>query len=331
MTDEANENQTAPELVPPTDASATLRSPGAMIRSARERARVSVEDLASQIKLSRQTLEALEHDDFNQLLEPVYVRGYYRKCAKVLAISEKDLIDAYHGRALPKQPTTPSKLRLASGTELGSGNRLPLPMAIIAAVIVFFICVFVWNMVKEAPKAPALIPVPATSAVTEPVPAQAQDGLTPQFDATAPVAPESTTSPTAPAGAVNLLLNPPASAPAPARAPSLVPAPVAAQPAAATSPAVSPAVTPTGESGVVALSFSNTSWVRVTDASGKILLNGLLNSGDKKTLKGQLPLSVFLGNAPAVAVEFAGKPVDISQRVAENLTARFSLPVSNNP
>jgi cytoskeleton protein RodZ len=62
------------------------KGPGRLVREARERARLSTEDLAAQIKLARNTLDAIERDDFAQLNEPVYVRGYYRKLSKVLPV-----------------------------------------------------------------------------------------------------------------------------------------------------------------------------------------------------------------------------------------------------
>ena len=94
-----------------------------MVRQAREKAMISLEDLAAQIKLSRPTLDAIERDDFAQLNEPVYVRGYYRKLAKVLPVDEADLLAAYARVAGHKEPPHPSKLILA-GEELSGGRRI---------------------------------------------------------------------------------------------------------------------------------------------------------------------------------------------------------------
>src|SRR3546814_19816877 len=96
---------------------------------ARQAQHLSVDDLAGQTKLARTTVEALERDDFGALLEPVYVRGYYRKCAKVLGVDEKALIEAYSSLAAPRVPQAPTKLRLASATAPGSSRRLPTAMA----------------------------------------------------------------------------------------------------------------------------------------------------------------------------------------------------------
>ena len=99
--------------------------PGRLIRQARESAKLSIEDLAAGIKLSRHTVDALERDDFATLKEPVYVRGYYRKLSKVLALSEAELIASYDAVALPKVTTAPSKLILAGNQDL-VGSASPL-------------------------------------------------------------------------------------------------------------------------------------------------------------------------------------------------------------
>src|SRR5689334_8328698 len=48
------------------------------------------------------------------------------------------------------------------------------------------------------------------------------------------------------------------------------------------------------------LSFSGTSWVEVSDAEGRRLLHGLIDSGSTRSLSGSAPLLVVLGNASAV-------------------------------
>lgn len=291
------------------------KSPGALVRQARERARMSLEELAAATKLARVQIEALEKDDFSALLEPVYVRGYYRKCAKILNIPDRELFDAYQDRVAPKRAEAPAKLRLAPGTDIGAGPRLPLPMAIAAAVVAVILCVFLWNIFR-APAAPAPIltqseplaePAPAPSALPETVPVEAP------VSETIPSTTEAAPAAVAPAE----------SAPAPDATPPPTSAP-AVLPNAAQSAAVP--VTPTAATGTLTLNIVITSWVRVDDAGGKTLINGLMRTGDLRTLSGVPPFAIFLGNGPGVRVELDGKPVDFSRFIAENLTARFKAP-----
>lgn len=288
--------------VPTPAASATpsVTSPGAMIREGRERMRLSLDDLAGVTKLSYNTLEALERDDFSAMLEPVYVRGYYRKCAKVLELSEKTLLQAYEARVVQKMPEPPAKLRLASGADLGSASRLPVALAISAAVIAVVVCAIVWvarNGTQAEPMAIAT-PSPVVSVANE-------------------AQPESPAE--APAGQQAPAPDAPGSEAAPAVAP--------AAETAATTPASPPPAVAGADSAV--LSFSSASWVRVDDANGRTLFNDMGQPGESRVFDGPLPLNVFLGNAPVVKVEFKGQPVDVQPFVRSNNTARFTLPLAN--
>jgi cytoskeleton protein RodZ len=291
------------------------------------------EELAAQTKLARGTLEALERDDFKVLVEPVYVRGYYRKCAKVLGISEKDLVDAYEAMVAPRAPEAPAKLRLASGSELGSGSRLPLALSIGAALVAVVVLSLIWIARGEVNHVPAL-PEAAKVEVVTPVENKTEVTAT---DPAAPVAvpsvtPEANATPAA-VPAVPSAVVAPAPAPAPAPTPVVpaaathanpavpaAPAPVAPRAAA---PSTAPSVASVGTASLT-LRFNITSWARVDDANGKTLVNGLVRAGEKQTLTAPAPFSVFLGNAPGVSVDINGKVIDLAKYTAQNNTARFT-------
>jgi cytoskeleton protein RodZ len=57
------------------------------------------------------------------------------------------------------------------------------------------------------------------------------------------------------------------------------------------------------------LSFSDRSWVEVSDADRRNLLHGLIERGSTRTVTGTAPLTVVLGNAPAVALRINGQPL----------------------
>jgi cytoskeleton protein RodZ len=134
---------------------------------------------------------------------------------------------------------------------------------------------------------------------------------------------------------------PPATTPTPtAVIASPTPEPVSAvgAAAAAEAPSVpSPSVTPAPaaeESGAevagegrISLRFTQTSWARINDATGKTLVNGLMDAGQQQVVRGALPLSVFLGNAPGVELRFNGEPVSLAPFTQGNNIARFNLPL----
>lgn len=286
---------------PDSNASPALPSPGTIIREARERVHYSIDDMVAHTKLSKATLQALERDDA-RALEPVYVRGYFRKCAKVLDIDEERLIAAYQARVAPKEPEAPAKLRLASGTELGSNSRLPMSIGLIFAVIAVVGCAFLWFARDQKVN----YPMPGTLAEAPVVIA------TP-----APTEDVSLEMPQAPADPSATAAGDPGTGVAPSSA---------ADPAAAADGAV-PAVA-TVAPGTLHLRYQKTSWVRINDATGATLINETRPEGNEDTINGQLPLNVFLGYAPGVEVEFEGQRIDIGAYARGNNTARFTLPVS---
>lgn len=314
-----NDVQTPAEVA----AAVAAASPGAMIRLGRERMHLSLDDLVGVTKLSYHTLEALEQDNYNALLEPVYVRGYYRKCAKVLDLSEKALLDAYQSRVAPKLLPPPAKLRLASGADLGSTSRLPVTLAIAAAVIAVLICAVVWiaRSGTQTPSPEQALPLPAVTPPEISFEAGAASAV-PTADLVAtPVTEVPAQTPTVAAAA-------PALPSVPTPEPATAAPTVAVTPAAAVPAAAAPAAA-TSAADAAVLSFSATSWVRVDDARGKTLFNGLAQPGESHVLNGALPLNVFLGNASAVKVEFAGRAVDTQTFQRDNKTARFTLPPRN--
>ena len=275
------------EAVPPADVTPVAvplpESPGQTLKRARERAGVTLEDLAAQIKLNKATLEALEADDFETLRESVYVRGYYRKVAKVLPVSDQVLIAAYDARVRPSAPPPPKRVPLAGGMGTTTTSRTGNPNGLYLAVGAgLFFGLVVWLGSGSEPAKPTSTVVSLTPADVEPAPAPVEPMTADPATNDAPA----TTAPVTGAVAV---------------------------------PATAPALTE------LVMSFSEASWVRVEDSRNKTLLIGLVRAGERKSLQGETPYTVFIGNAQKVKVEFGGLPFDFSRHM-QNDTARFTVP-----
>lgn len=67
------------------------------------------------------------------------------------------------------------------------------------------------------------------------------------------------------------------------------------------------------------------SWVEVYDAARTKLLHGLYKAGVVKTVKGQAPFQVFLGNAPGAKIKFNETDFDMTSYIRPTNTARFAL------
>jgi cytoskeleton protein RodZ len=272
-------------------------SPGTLLRLARERAGLGPEDLAGQLKLAKGTLEALERDDFAALSEPVYVRGYYRKIAKVLPVAEADLINAYNARIKPTAAAPPlRRLPLAGGVAAGTSRHSRGPGIGLVVVGIVVAGILIALMTREPPKR-----------------------LNDSRAAARPEAPASTPAPQTGAPAT-------ADAPAPATAPGTTATPPpATPPSATTASTTTPSVV--GVPNQLVLEFSEASFVRVEDNQGKTLRIGLVRGGERHALDGQPPYTVFLGNAQNVKVYFGGSAVDFSAHInRQNDTARFTVP-----
>lgn len=71
---------------------------GPEVAAARERLRLSVDDLAERTRIRPHVIEAMEVDDFSACGGDVYARGHLRTLARVLGIDAEPLVAAYDAR-----------------------------------------------------------------------------------------------------------------------------------------------------------------------------------------------------------------------------------------
>jgi cytoskeleton protein RodZ len=180
------------------------------VRQARERAGLAADELAGQIKLAKSTLDALERDDFAALSEPVYVRGYYRKIAKVLPVSESELLAAYNacaasgrGVAARARPAA-QRIPLAGGVDAGSTRR-PHGQGVGLAVAVVVVAGLLFLLADKNSSSRATRSTPsATAPASTSPPAADASGIQPESPLS--TAMPSATSEPAPAAEPNQLV-----------------------------------------------------------------------------------------------------------------------------
>ena len=271
-------------------------SAGAQLRAAREAAQLTVDDVAHQLKLARRQVLAIENDDIDALPGPTFIRGFIRNYARLLRIDAAPLLEASNLIA----PTTAPIQQLAPTMgelplETGSGlawTRWLIPSGLVL-VLIAGIAYYEFSGVstpgKKARKetAEAVVAPPATS---------------PE-----PVAQPASTSATDPS---------PSSEPAANTPPQAAPVPQAA-----TSEQNAAAAT-----GRLDFEFAGPSWVEVRDGRGEILLSRTLSAKGRQTLTGTLPLSLRIGNASVVRLQFDGSPVDLAPYTRLEI-ARLTLPL----
>lgn len=335
MAEEHTMEPTPPPAPPPPAAP----KPGTALREARESRGLSLDEMVVQTKLPRSTLEAIEADDFGVLSEPVYVRGYYRKYARVVGAPEDEIIagyEAHAGGALPK-PEIPVLLP----EEPIGGGRWKQVIAVIVLVAVVG-GVLAWLVTGDDDNG-------LVDDVGYSTPAESDDGQTPSRDSAdagvfQPAAPTSSTQGQDSAASDRDATDSSGEQATGAGSssgegdaadgePGVADSGTADAEASTTEPVADGTASGADDaSGTTAstaeglmLEFEAASWVRVEDASGRRVLNGLIQAGETRRLTDAAPYSVFLGYAPGVAVSYQGEAVDVSPYVRGNNTARFTV------
>ena len=309
----------------PTPAQTTA---GALLRQAREAARMQLPVMAATLKVPQRKLEALEADDYAAFPDHVFMRALAMGMCRTLHI-EVDPVLALLPRTEIKSlantgPGINEAVKVRSsfkvtGTSLDSGNSSSRKIAagvlilLAAAAAVYFVPFHQVIDDAETADVQAQMPAQAESGeaavmgapVTEPA-AQAEEAAQGGSVATAAASTEPATAAAA-AGVTGA-----AAGTAPAAAAQVV------------TPAAEAATPATGAGGLLVLKVNaGQSWVKVKDAAGKVVLEKTLSKDESATAEGQLPLSVIVGNAKGTQVTVRGEPFDISS--TRDNVARFEV------
>lgn len=296
----------------PGEGNVTGLSPGEQLRAARERAGWSAEQLAAELCLPLARLHALEQDEHDSFGGVVFVRGYLRRAALLLAIPPQELLAAFEARCNGAKPAD-----IQPGPVPGLPPRRglpgfigPLAIAVVAGIAV----ASTWWLMGPSPGG-------VTTAGTGAAPAPAM------LEFTAPAMPDEPVGGPLDAGPQPLELVPP-SAGDTVQEPATGPAP-GARVAETLHPAidvVAAAEPPSLPPGTVELrfEFSEDCWLEVTDAGDRQLAYRLQQAGDVIRLRGTAPVSVFLGNAEGVRLALDGESVPVRPARRDG-TARLTV------
>lgn len=308
----------------PTQGQATA---GVLLRQAREAARMQLPVMAATLKVPQHKLQALEADDYAAFPDHVFMRALAMGMCRTLHIDAESVLAklprteikslAKTGPGINETVKVRSSFKV-TGTPLDSGNSSSRKIAagvlilLAAAAAVYFVPF--QQMVDGADGAGA------------PAPAQAQSGQTaavaPAAEPLAQAEGSAQGSSATPAAPVSEPVSVAAASMPGDSAAASAPAPVAAAQTAA--PATEAATPAAGAGGLLVLKVNTgQSWVKVKDASGKVVLEKTLSKDESATAEGQLPLSVIVGNAKGTQVTVRGEPFDISS--TRDNVARFEV------
>ena len=298
---------------PTPEQQAARKQAGEMLRAAREAAGRSAGELATQLKVSGDKIEAVESGAWERLPDPAFARGLLRAAAKAVKADADAIL-----RMLAPSHAVPT-----TGSLAGEPVRRPKPVPgrsaahasrklwwwavlviVLAALGIFFL-----------PRADEMHRWLLAFHDSGQLATKSAGTAQPQVPVSAPHRSAVVTA--AATGAVPAAVGSAAAGAAPAAAPQA--------PASAASPAL-PAAAASGPS--LSLQATAESWVQVRSQQGKVLFAGIVpaNGAQVVTLSAQdVPVKLIVGNASHTQVMFNGQSVNLAPGTLGNV-ARLMVP-----
>lgn len=269
---------------------------GQYLREAREAAGLTVDQVATRLRMPVQVVRSLEQEDWQRLGAPVFVRGQLRSYARLLNVNLEPLLQ--QARLETIEP-----VKLVSHAHTPRGRRLMESFArrAVYVVITGVLVVPIWYAIRSVPGEGQ----GTHTASLDVVPGEATTGELADGQST-PSAAASNASPTS-AGSAGESAKP-ATPTAPYIA-SLTPMPRAAS-------------APSGAG--LSLHFTGESWIEILAPDGSVVDKGLVRAGEDRSYEPGRVGRVKLGNATAVEVQQAGAIVDVKPFQRANV-ARFAV------
>jgi cytoskeletal protein RodZ len=131
---------------------------GTRLRAARDRQRLTLENVALRTRIPTAVLEDIEHNAFDRLPGAIFTRGHLRAYATVLGLDPEEIVAAY----LMRWPAAASELpifRQPVVEEHGDRGRILAPAVAIAAVLLAY------GVLREPGEPTVTMPTPRPAAV----------------------------------------------------------------------------------------------------------------------------------------------------------------------
>ena len=269
-----------------------------LLREAREAVGMHLAAVAVALKVPVSRLEALESGRYHELPDPTFARALAKSVCKLLKVDPLPILATMP--SAPQADLGPSVTSIRQPMPLSHSGKMMsasesmvrMPSAVFFALILFILAVFLWLWLPERQVVEAVQPV---SMGSNPEPLAAAIVAVPPSEV--PVSPHD-------AGA------------APTALPQIV------------SPSQAIEVTTTVQSelppGLVRVSASDTVWLQVVGASGRVLLQRSLGPQETVGFSNDLPISVVVGRADQVKVFVRGQAFDLDPWTRANV-ARFEV------
>jgi cytoskeleton protein RodZ len=270
---------------------------GERLLAARKAQGVSVAEIAKELHISEQKVEALERNEFEILGAQVFAKGYIRKYAQMVGANADEIAVEYDAlAAVDAQPVF--KARPRPRREMSPGPWIAVIVLLVIAATVYWVITSqpeIFSLSDQEPDAPT----PETSVPQDnTVAIELRDDAAGLNDAASDAvgeAPETADALDEPVEETDL--------------------PAAQVPATTAGDA---------ETVTLLLTFSGDCWTEISDGSGRRLYFGQGNDGRTVELSGVAPFNVLFGNASNVSLSVNGAAYDIGP-VDRLGRARFTI------
>ncbi len=327
------QNNEAPSTPVPA---APLESPGKLLREGREAKGMSEQEVATNLNLRVTLVKEIEQDKFDSRTASTFTRGYLKTYAKLVGVSEERVVAGYDQLVGTHEVQYAEMYSFSRRTKLEANeNRLRTFSWIFCVLLAGGLFYWFWSQPAEKPAVVKLdeSQLPASAATgTQSVAAQNTPADEPIDPATVEPANPGEEAVAAPASEEQSGQDKVSAAVATNTATSAA-QPVAPATDAVTTTAADTSATPTAPAAEAAtqglvISFAGDCWIKVVDATGKVLLEGLNRKGDTKPLDGKQPFKLTIGAPKVVSITFMGEAVNMKQFPVGRV-ARFTLPLKS--
>ena len=297
-----------------------FQGPGQILRQARERAKLSTQDIADNIKLKRALIEEIEQDNFDINISLTFVRGYLKLYAKHVHVEETEILNAFEKLNIQKKE--PIKLQSFSRKVANQSNddKLMLVTYIILAAIIALVVIYWFQQSSTNTTASNVTKYPETIikdfisqeilTLEQTLTSDAPTLLVPQIN-------ENKSSDDSNVTAELITDNQSVNLDIVSDTSSL----------ALLANTTETSIIETTAPVELIFEFSGDCWLNLTDATGEEIAYGVKVKGRVMPVTGIPPFVVTLGAPEVVKIRYAGESIDMSFLPFGRI-AKFDLPLS---
>lgn len=281
---------------------------GAALLKERRRQGLSLGDISRQLKLSVRQVEALERNDYSAYKGPVFIHGFIRNYAKLLGLDPEPLIRATDLMLNPPvvPAAVPHEMERSQPVRAQKRKNRLWPAA--GVVFLVGIALSVYFGSRRAPDAQRSPPTVAAGDKTASAPRIATETKT---------------------GAGTKARSEPKPEVESAAKPAAKPEPktqAKTESVERRSPLETGVAVAAGSAGrvTVRMIFEQDSWVEIKDRAGNTIFGQLNPAGSRRSVSGEPPLSIVVGNAAGVRLFQGDKSIDLAPHTRVDV-ARLTL------